>query len=91
MAKQESILPIRGSLGDVTYFKRGNKYFCKKKNTFSLEQLRTDAAFAPFRRQGQISQGLCAADVVRAIDLQSTARECGRARGRESTACVHVE
>jgi hypothetical protein len=55
MAKQDSILPIRGSLGDVTYFKREGKYFCKRKNAVSLQQVRSDEAFAPFRRQSQVA------------------------------------
>ena len=55
MAKQDTIIPIRGSLGDVTYFKRDGKYFCKKKNAVTTEQVRFDAAFAPFRRQTKIA------------------------------------
>jgi hypothetical protein len=55
MAKQQTHIPIRGTIGDITYFEYDGKYFCKKKNAVPSEVVQNDPAFAPFRRQHQIS------------------------------------
>jgi hypothetical protein len=49
MAQQDSVIRIRGTIGNITFFRRNGKYFCMKKPSLSAERIRTDPAYAKTR------------------------------------------
>lgn len=49
MAKQEGILPIRGTIGNLTFFKSQDGFMVKAKSSIAKERIETDEAFARTR------------------------------------------
>ncbi len=63
MAKQEGILPIQGTIGNLTFFKSKDGFMVKSKSGVSGDKIATDAAFqrtrennAEFGRAGKASK-----------------------------------
>lgn len=77
MAKQSGILPIQGTLGNITFFKTKDGYMVKEKSTVSASKIANDPAFArtrenmaEFGRAGKASKVL--RTVLRSIMQGST-------------------
>src|SRR5260221_7944894 len=49
MAKQSGILPIEGTLGNITFFKTKDGYMVKEKSSISAAKIANDPAFARTR------------------------------------------
>src|ERR1051325_10753698 len=45
MAKQKGILPIEGTLGNITFFKSKDGYMAKQKSEVSADKIANDPAF----------------------------------------------
>ena len=52
MAKQSGILPIEGTLGNITFFKTKDGYMVREKGGVSAHQIATDPAFQRTRENG---------------------------------------
>lgn len=49
MAKQEGLVKMEGTVGDLSFYKRKGEYHVRKKGGVSAERIRTDPAFARTR------------------------------------------
>lgn len=52
MAKQEGILPIKGTIGNITFYKSADGYLVKGKSAVSAERIASDPAFQRTRENG---------------------------------------
>ncbi len=52
MAKQKGILPIQGTIGNITFFKSGDGYMVREKGGVSAKRIATDPAFQRTRENG---------------------------------------
>lgn len=52
MAKQDGILPVKGSIDNITFYKSQDGYLARKKGGISAERIATDAAFVRTRENG---------------------------------------
>jgi hypothetical protein len=52
MAKQSGIIKIEGTIDDITFLKKGGKYFIRKKGGVSKSRIKTDSAFQRTRENG---------------------------------------
>lgn len=68
MARQKGIIPLKGTLGNITFYKSGDGYLAREKGGIDAKRIATDPAFqrtrengAEFGRAGQGSKTLRAA------------------------------
>lgn len=84
MAKQTGILPIEGTIGNLTFFKSKDGYLVRSRGGISAEKIATDPAFqrtrennAEFARAGKAAKLLCTAfrsTITNAKDSRMTSR-----------------
>ncbi len=66
MAKQKGVLPIQGTIGNLTFFKSKDGYMVKNKSSISAERIATDPAFERTRENNyEFSRAGKGAKVVR--------------------------
>lgn len=47
---QDTIIPIRGTIDNLTYYKRNGKFFCRRKSSLNAERIRKDPAYEAQRK-----------------------------------------
>lgn len=64
MAKQSGILPLEGTIGNISFFKTKDGFLARQKGGVSAQRIATDPAFArtrenmaEFTKAGKASQG----------------------------------
>ncbi len=53
MAEQSGILPLRGTLGNINFFRKGNAYKARTKTSVDANRIANDVAFERTRENGQ--------------------------------------
>lgn len=53
MAKQTGIIPLKGTIGNITFFKSKDGYMAREKGGISAERMKNDPAFQRTRENGQ--------------------------------------
>ncbi|HMK27178.1 MAG TPA: hypothetical protein VK483_14195 [Chitinophagaceae bacterium] len=52
MAKQKGIIPLKGTIGNITFYKSGDGYLAKEKGGIDANRIATDPAFQRTRENG---------------------------------------
>ncbi len=52
MAQQKGIIPLRGTIGNITFYKSGDAYLAREKGGIDANRIATDPAFQRTRENG---------------------------------------